>query len=204
MMKYGKKMILVDYDSGLENNTQQKQQSNDLVISHEKYKPSSSNLLLTFLDDEMTRVLNSKNISDLDKARLYVQVMNKYLFFKKDQNDNSEISQIKKSLSSIEQFYKKDENCKEGECKTNEVIIKPKDEAGFSEYNQEKQNITLGATPVDTSTIQTKSKSMKKKKTLNKSSPIESRLRSYKKKKIFDKPAKTPSEMLDRWQVHID
>lgn len=94
-MKHARKMILVDYDQYMSN-----QSKSDLNIDP---KP------LRVLDEEMFNTLNRGDISTYEKNELFKSKLNKYLFFieqsKKNQN-------FKKSEQPSHQEVKKEENLK--------------------------------------------------------------------------------------------
>lgn len=97
-MKLGRKMVLVDYDDAKNKCSEKNKNENVDILNHSSNNAVISqdnvteSLALSFLDREMTDILNQKNISDFDKWKLYKQ---RSLFYIRNKQQN-EIDEAKK------------------------------------------------------------------------------------------------------------
>lgn len=106
-MKFGRKMILVDYEASKDNlnnnnnyNFSEEKIPRNNTVNRENVTESAA---FSFLDREMSDILNLKNISDFDKWKLYRQTLEKSLFHirSKQQNEIDEAKKFDDALAHI-------------------------------------------------------------------------------------------------------
>lgn len=105
-MKHCRKMVLVDYDQEVEkvNKILNDKQTTESVpnINH-KLSDEASSITLSVLDSDMNNILNQKNLSDIDKWKLYSKVLERYLFHirNKQQSEENQEKQFNDILNNL-------------------------------------------------------------------------------------------------------
>lgn len=101
-MKYGRKMVLLDYNS--HENQPQQQNINEKSFINTSSVDTSQNLVLSFLDQDMKTILNRTDITDIEKWRLYNEALSRYLFhIRKQQADKTEEANLlKNSIAALQ------------------------------------------------------------------------------------------------------
>lgn len=101
-MKFGRKMVLVDYETSKNNFNNIKPENVSINNIVSQVNPTES-VAFSLLDREMTDILNLKNISDFEKWKLYRQTLEKSLFHirTKQQSEINEAKKFDEALSHI-------------------------------------------------------------------------------------------------------